>query len=112
MIGPSDQAESLDALIDGVSRPLQSLRPSQALGWIDHWAQACRDAPSFVPVAVGLDHLGTLLRADRLDGAALSEALRDLAAATRTAAASAPEIQPHLARLSDLLDRGAGAVGG
>lgn len=104
------QPEMLDATLDALASGATGLTPTRAFGLIDHWKTACR-AEGLTDVVAGLDKLGELLRADRLDGRTIGAALRELAASSEAAGAGTP-VAGSMERLGASLVRIAGAIGG
>ncbi len=100
----------LDRTESALAGGLTGITPTTALGLIDHWQAACSDA-GLASVSSGLNELGGLLRAERLDGRAIGAQLRSLSDATTASASGDDALAGRLRALGAALDRGAAMLG-
>ena len=112
---PDSHLVALEQTEAALSGGLTGVTPSKALDLVEHWRVECANADDadLGRVSAGLGRLAALLRADRLDGYAIGETLRQLAEATTNSADRADDarLTPRLERIGTLLARGAAALG-
>lgn len=112
----TDAHAELDQTLAALEAGPTALQPSTAISTIEFWEAKTRDAQEalLTPVADGLGQLKALLSDDRLDGAAIGDALVDLADATDVVVAQTEDarLSPALERLATMLRTGGNALSG